>query len=68
MRVYHHQIDDGPWVPLTGRSNAELLSAIRACGTPEMEDCPSSPNGPVSDDDFIEQCRIILFAREMGWL
>jgi len=72
MWVYQHRwlTDDGPtaWVPLTSMSSRDLLQSLDLSANGNSEPCSGSPNGGASDADVDDQIRIILFAREMGWL
>ena len=67
MRIYLGETVFG-WVSLLNCSNQTLATVIRSCSSGGIPSAPSSPNGPISDADFGDQARIILFAREMGWL
>lgn len=65
MRVYAlGEIGTPERIPLTTAPIERLRSALSRAvsGEADWSECPLPHN------DWIEQARIILFAREMGWL
>ncbi len=65
MRVYLSEWRERPGVdiPYTNLSTSELIEWERRISSGQTED-----ESGQSNEDHIEQIRIILLAREMGWL
>lgn len=65
MRVYISEWRERPgvYIPYTNLSSAELVEWERRISAGDTEDVSGQPHS-----NHIEQIRIILFAREMGWL